>query len=75
MFLIGGFYILTTLLGFGAAIHLTPQGITAVDPGGNMATLMLAQQMGAASLPSEAIRSPLSSAPSPSPPSSPWSPG
>ncbi|QXE91455.1 solute symporter family protein [Geomonas subterranea] len=47
MFIIGGFYILTTLLGFGAAIHLTPQGITAIDPGGNMATLMLAQQMGA----------------------------
>ncbi len=47
MFIIGGFYVLTTLLGFGAAIHLTPQGITQVDPGGNMATLMLAQQMGA----------------------------
>jgi len=47
MFIIGGFYVLTTLLGFGAAIHLTPQGITSVDPGGNMATLMLAQQMGA----------------------------
>ncbi len=47
MFLIGGFYILTTLLGFGAAIHLTPQGIKAVDAGGNMATMMLAQKMGA----------------------------
>jgi cation/acetate symporter len=47
MFIIGGFYVLTTLLGFGAAIHLSPQGITSVDPGGNMATLMLAQQMGA----------------------------
>jgi cation/acetate symporter len=47
MFIIGGFYVLTTLLGFGAAIHLTPQGIISVDPGGNMATLMLAQQMGA----------------------------
>jgi cation/acetate symporter len=47
MFLIGGFYILTTLLGFGAAINLTPQSIKAVDAGGNMATLMLAQQMGA----------------------------
>ena len=47
MFIIGGFYVLTTLLGFGAAIHLTPQGITQVDPGGNMATLMLSQQMGA----------------------------
>jgi cation/acetate symporter len=47
MFIIGGFYVLTTLLGFGAAIHVTPQGIIQVDPGGNMATLMLAQQMGA----------------------------
>ncbi|WP_173196687.1 cation acetate symporter [Geobacter sp. SVR] len=47
MFIIGAFYVLTTLLGFGAAINLTPQGIIAVDPGGNMATLMLAQQLGA----------------------------
>ena len=47
MFIIGFFYVLTTLLGFGAAINLTPQGIISVDPGGNMATLMLAQQLGA----------------------------
>ena len=47
MFIIGGFYVLTTLLGFGAAINLTPQGIISVDPGGNMATLILAQVMGA----------------------------
>jgi len=47
MFIIGGFYVLTTLLGFGAAVNLTPQGIISVDPGGNMATLMLAQQLGA----------------------------
>ncbi len=47
MFIIGGFYVLTTLLGFGAAVNLTPQGIIQVDPGGNMATLMLAQQLGA----------------------------
>jgi len=47
MFIIGGFYVLTTLLGFGAAIHVTPQGIRAIDPGGNMATLLLAQQLGA----------------------------
>jgi cation/acetate symporter len=47
MFIIGGFYVLTTLLGFGAAINLTPQAITAIDPGGNMATLMLAQKLGA----------------------------
>jgi cation/acetate symporter len=48
MFIIGSFYILTTLLGFGAAIHLTPQGIKAVDAGGNMAAMMLAKQMGGA---------------------------
>jgi cation/acetate symporter len=47
MFIIGTFYVLTTLLGFGAAINVTPQGIIQVDPGGNMATLMLAQQLGA----------------------------
>ena len=47
MFIIGGFYVLTTLLGFGAAINLTPQGIIQVDAGGNMATLILAQQLGA----------------------------
>lgn len=47
MFIIGGFYVLTTLLGFGAAVNLTPQGIIAVDPGGNMATLILAQVLGA----------------------------
>src|SRR5512137_604203 len=47
MWIIGGFYVLTTLLGFGAAIHVTPQTITSVDKGGNMATLLLAQQLGA----------------------------
>ena len=46
MFIIGTFYILTTLLGFGAAIHVTPQGIKGVDAGGNMAAMMLAKQLG-----------------------------
>jgi cation/acetate symporter len=46
MFIIGSFYILTTLLGFGAAMHVSPQAIKAVDKGGNMAAMMLAQQMG-----------------------------
>ncbi|CAH2030918.1 solute symporter family protein [Trichlorobacter ammonificans] len=46
MFIIGSFYILTTLLGFGAAIHLSPQGIKAVDAGGNMAAMMLAKALG-----------------------------
>jgi cation/acetate symporter len=47
MWIIGGFYVLTTLLGFGAAVNITPQGIISVDPGGNMATLILAQVLGA----------------------------
>jgi len=46
MWIIGFFYVLTTLLGFGAAMNVTPQGIKAVDAGGNMATLLLAQQLG-----------------------------
>ncbi len=46
MFIIGCFYILTTLLGFGAAIHVTPQLISKVGKGGNMAAMMLAQKMG-----------------------------
>ncbi len=46
MFIIGLFYILTTLLGFGAAIHVTPQAIMGVDKGGNMAAMMLAQKLG-----------------------------
>ena len=46
MFIIGSFYILTTLLGFGAAIHVTPQNVIAIDKGGNMAAMMLAQKLG-----------------------------
>jgi cation/acetate symporter len=46
MFIIGSFYILTTLLGFGAAIHLSPQNIIKVDKGGNMAAMMLAKALG-----------------------------
>jgi cation/acetate symporter len=46
VFLMGAFFIMTTFLGFGAAIHITPQKIAAMDKGGNMATLLLAQVMG-----------------------------
>lgn len=46
MFIIGGFYIATTLLGFGAAIHVSPQIISSVGKGGNMANLLLAQALG-----------------------------
>jgi cation/acetate symporter len=46
MFLIGFFFIMTTILGFGAAIYLTPQTLIAVDKGGNMSALLLAQYLG-----------------------------
>jgi cation/acetate symporter len=46
MFIIGTFYIMTTLLGFGAAINVSPQLISRVDAGGNMANMLLAQMLG-----------------------------
>ena len=46
VFLMGAFFILTTFLGFGAAIHISPQKVAAMDKGGNMATLLLAQFLG-----------------------------
>lgn len=46
MFLIATFFILTTVMGYGAALFLTPQGITAVDPSGNMANPLLARWLG-----------------------------
>ena len=46
MFLIGFFFIMTTVLGFGASIYLTPQTLIAVDKGGNMSALLLAQYLG-----------------------------
>jgi cation/acetate symporter len=46
MVIIGGFYLLTLILGFGAALHVGPAGIAAVDAGGNMAAPLLAQYIG-----------------------------
>jgi cation/acetate symporter len=46
MFIIGSFYIMTTLLGFGSAIHVSPQISFAVDKGGNMSNMLLAQMLG-----------------------------
>lgn len=46
VFLMGAFFIMTTFLGFGAAVYITPQKIAAMDKGGNMATLLLAQYLG-----------------------------
>ncbi len=46
MILIGAFMIMVTMIGFGAAIYLTPQKIIAADKGGNMAAPMIAQFLG-----------------------------
>jgi cation/acetate symporter len=46
MVVIGGFYVLTLFLGFGAAHHVGPAAIVAVDAGGNMAGPLLAQFIG-----------------------------
>lgn len=46
LFLNSTFFFMISIIGFGAALYLTPQGIMAVDKGGNMATLLLAQHMG-----------------------------
>jgi cation/acetate symporter len=46
MFIIGFFFILTTFLGFGSALFVTPQKIFAVDKGGNMANMLLALTLG-----------------------------
>ncbi len=46
MVLIGAFMIMVTIIGFGAALFISPQQITAVDKGGNMAAPMIAQYVG-----------------------------
>jgi cation/acetate symporter len=46
MVIIGGFYVLTLFLGFGAALHVGPAAIAAVDAGGNMASPLLARYVG-----------------------------
>src|SRR5512137_750415 len=46
MAIIGGFYVLTLFLGFGAAKNVGPQAIAAIDAGGNMAAPLLAQYLG-----------------------------
>jgi cation/acetate symporter len=44
--LIGLFYLLTFVLGFGAMVLVGPEAITAVDKGGNMAAPLLAELLG-----------------------------
>ena len=46
MFIIATFFVLTTVMGYGAALFLTPQGIVAVDKSGNMANPLLARFLG-----------------------------
>jgi cation/acetate symporter len=46
MAIIGGFYVLTLFLGFGAAKYVGPQAIANIDAGGNMAAPLLAQYLG-----------------------------
>ena len=46
MAIIGGFYVLTLFLGTGAAMHVGPAQIAAMDRGGNMAAPLLAQYLG-----------------------------
>jgi cation/acetate symporter len=46
MAIIGGFYVLTLFLGFGAARLVGPANIAGVDAGGNMAAPLLAQYIG-----------------------------
>ncbi len=44
--LIGFFYLLTFVLGFGAMVFVGPDAIKAVDKGGNMAAPLLAEHLG-----------------------------
>jgi cation/acetate symporter len=44
--LIGLFYLMTFILGFGAMVLVTPDAIKAIDAGGNMAAPMLAELLG-----------------------------
>lgn len=46
MVLIGFFMLMVTVIGFGAALYITPQQVMAVDKGGNMAAPMIAQYLG-----------------------------
>jgi len=46
LFINSTFFFLINLIGFGAALYLSPQLISSIDKGGNMATLLLAQKLG-----------------------------
>ncbi|UQA57675.1 sodium:solute symporter family transporter [Polyangium aurulentum] len=44
--LIGYFYLVTFILGFGASVHVGRTAIAGIDKGGNMAALLLAEAVG-----------------------------
>ena len=46
MVLVGAFMMMVPIIGFGAALFISPQQVTAVDRGGNMAAPMIAQFVG-----------------------------
>jgi cation/acetate symporter len=46
MIIIGGFYLLTLIIGNGAALHVGATAISGLDKGGNMAAPLLAQYIG-----------------------------
>src|SRR5918999_3604560 len=46
MFIIGGFYLLTTFIGFGARAVLGEGGVAAAGTGGNLAAPILAEELG-----------------------------
>jgi cation/acetate symporter len=48
--IIGTFYLLTFVLGFGAMVLVGPEAIRAVDKGGNMAAPLLAEALGGTAL-------------------------
>jgi cation/acetate symporter len=46
MFIIGAFFIMSSILGLGSALYVSPQVISNQGEGGNMANLLLAQKLG-----------------------------
>ena len=72
MAIIGGFYVLTLFLGFGAAMHVGPETIGGIDKGGNMAAPFWRNIWAADRIRYWAILCWLLSPQSRLPPSSPW---
>ena len=72
--IIGGFYLMTLVLGFGAAALLDPAGSQVAATTGNLASPLLAQEVGGGDGARAARSCSRSSRRSPSRRSSPWSP-